>query len=285
MTVSTAPAPLSYAGDGTTTGFAITWKYFAKAHVVVTLRSSTGTETTWVLDTDYTLTPAGVSTGGTLTATTAPAASETLVIELEPPNTQDTDLPIGGPFPSTSVEDELDEAAQRDAKLEALLDRAMLVPRTDTRTGTNLTIPIDTDRASKFLGFDASGDPVVSAGTSADLTPVSAYINTLLDDADSATARATLEIETSETATGTVTLDADLHTSLIDSSGGAVTATLGSRTTPGFKAISMSDATTSSTVSVANSGVLGSTVVHTLNTIDETLILFWTGRIWITVIG
>ena len=104
MTISTAPAPLSFAGDDSTVGFTITWKYFAKADVVATHRDSAGNETTWVLTTDYTLTAAGVSTGGTLTATTAPATGETLVLTPEPGNTQAKALPRGGTFPSPTVE-------------------------------------------------------------------------------------------------------------------------------------------------------------------------------------
>ena len=76
MTISTEPVPLPYNGDGSTTAFPITWKYFAKSHVVATLRAS-GVETLWVLDTDYTLTAAGVEAGGTLTATTPPAPAST----------------------------------------------------------------------------------------------------------------------------------------------------------------------------------------------------------------
>ncbi len=322
MTISTAPAPLSYAGDDSTKAFAITWKYFAKSHVIATLRSTTGSEATQTLTTHYTLTPAGVSTGGTLTMVTAPATNETLVIELEPPDTQDSDLPLGGPLPSTTIEDELDKASQRDAKLSSVIDRSLRVPKTDTRIGDNLVIPNETDRASQFLSFDGTGAATTAAGTSADLTPVSTFMNgmlddanaaavlatlvldadiatlalpanttisaygaTVVDDANAAAARTTLGIETSETATGTVTLDANILTSLIDSSGGAVTATLGSKTVPGLKLITMTDASSSSTVSVANSGVLSSTVLYTLNTIDETLILMWTGRIWITIVG
>ena len=80
MTVSTAPSPLSYSGNGSTVAFPITWKYNAKSHIVATLRSSAGTETTWALTTNYTLTDPGDT--GTLTAVVAPASSETLVISL-----------------------------------------------------------------------------------------------------------------------------------------------------------------------------------------------------------
>lgn len=190
MTVSTAPTTLSYAGDGSTTSFPVSWKYNAKSHVVATLRSSTGVETVWALTTNYTLTDPGDS--GTLTAVVAPATGETLVITLEPPNTQSSDIPLGGDFASTTVEDGLDLAAQRDGKIEALFLRALRVPKTDTQTGSSLELPIDSLRANKFLGFNASGAPIAAAGTSANLGPVSAFIDTLLDDTTAAMARTTL---------------------------------------------------------------------------------------------
>lgn len=174
---------MSYSGDGSTTAFPVTWKYFAKSHVVATHRDSDGDETTWVLDTDYTLTAAGVEAGGTLTATVAPATGETLVISLDPPNTQTSSLPLGGAFPSTTVEAAADLAAQRDAKLEALFNRAIRVPKSDTQSDTELELPIDSIRAGKFLAFDSNGAPIAAAGTSADLAPVSAFVDTLLDDA------------------------------------------------------------------------------------------------------
>lgn len=191
MTVSTAPTPLSYAGNGSTTAFPITWKYNAKSHVVATLRSSTGTETVWALTTNYTLTDPGDT--GTLTAVVAPATGETLVITLEPPNTQSSDLPLGGDFPSTTVEDGLDLSAQRDAKIQSLFDRSLRVPKTDTITGSSLEIPIDTTRAGKYLAFDLSGIPIASAGPTGDSSiPVSTFMETVLDDTTAAAARTTL---------------------------------------------------------------------------------------------
>ena len=193
MTISTEPTPLSYDGDDATVDFPVTWKYFSKSHVVATLRSAAGAETVLVLDTGYTLTAADVDVGGTLTATTAPATGQTLVITLEPPNTQSESLPLGGSFPSPSVEDGLDLAAQRDSKIENIVDRCLRVPVTDTQSGSELQLPIDSSRASKFLAFDANGAPIAAAGTSADLGPVSSFIDTLLDDSTASVARATLE--------------------------------------------------------------------------------------------
>ena len=181
MTIATAPTPLSYSGNGSTTAFPITWKYNAKSHIVATLRSTTGTETTWALTTNYTLTDPGDT--GTLTAVVAPATGETLVISLEPPNTQSSDIPLGGEFPSVTVEDGLDLAAQRDQKIQSLFDRSLRVPRTDTKTGSALELPIDTSRAGKYLAFDADGDPIASAAA-AGTAVVSTFMATVLDDAD-----------------------------------------------------------------------------------------------------
>lgn len=201
MTIATAPTPLSYAGNGSTTAFPITWKYNSTTHVVATLRSSAGAETVWVVTTNYTITAAGDS--GTLTAVVAPATGTTLFITLEPPNIQSSDIPIGGDLPSATIEDGLDLAAQRDGKIEALFNRALRVPKTDTQSGNDLELPIDSDRASKFLAFDANGGPIASVGTSDGLGPVTAFMATVLDDTTAAAARATLETATSsETVSG-----------------------------------------------------------------------------------
>ena len=193
MTISTPASTLRYAGNGSTTAFAITWAYLAKAHIVATLRASDGTESVQVLDTDYTLTDVGAS--GTLTMTTAPASGETLVITSEPPNTQTTDIPLGGSFPARAVEDGLDVASQVSQKIESLFDRSLRVPKTDTRIGSQLEIPNEVARASKFLAFDASGYPITSTGPTGDSSiPVSTFMETVLDDPTAAAARTTLGI-------------------------------------------------------------------------------------------
>ena len=197
MTITTAPVPLSFAGDDSTTAFPIPWKYFAKSHVIANLRDTNDVEALQVITTNYTLTAAGVDSGGTLTMIVPPATGETLAIDLDPPNTQDSALPRGGPFPSVTVEDALDKLTQLVANLDERFDRAMLVPKTDTQTGSNLELPIDSSRASKFLSADANGKIIFAAGTSADLGPVTPYVNTLLDDSDAVTFRQTLLLDKS----------------------------------------------------------------------------------------
>lgn len=186
MTISTPAAPLSYAGDGIVVDFAVTWVYVAKAHVVATLRDAAGVETVQVLDTDYSLTDPGDT--GTLTMVVEPASGETLVITSEPPSTQETDIPLGGSFPARAVEDSLDVASQVSNKIENSFDRALRVPKTDLRSGSDLELPNETDRANRVLSFDADGRPTTSVAGTGDLLAA----NNLSDLDSASTARTNL---------------------------------------------------------------------------------------------
>jgi hypothetical protein len=64
-----------------------------------------------------------------------------------------------------------------------------------TDTATGLELPDKSTRASKFLGFDAAGDPISSPGSVDGLT-VSAFGQTLIDDTDAAAFMTTLGIST-----------------------------------------------------------------------------------------
>jgi len=88
-----------------------------------------------------------------------------------------------------------------------------------------------------------------------------------------------------ETATGTFTVSGFIPATLIDSSGGAVTGTLGTNTiipTGFIKTIVMTNASNSSTVSVTNHETSDPEVI-TFAAVDDTAILLFTGSEWITI--
>lgn len=111
MTVSTAYAPITYAGNGATTAFPVTWPFFTGT-LVVTVIASTGVETAKTLTTHYTVTGGtdddGRPTTGTVTMVTAPASGETLRIARATALTQPTTWPESDPFPQASIETALD---------------------------------------------------------------------------------------------------------------------------------------------------------------------------------
>ncbi|NDB70446.1 MAG: hypothetical protein EB015_21050, partial [Methylocystaceae bacterium] len=70
MTVSSTTSRADYTGNGSTTAFTVPFYFLDNTHVTVySTVISTGVTTTLTLGTDYTLTGAGVSTGGTVTTT------------------------------------------------------------------------------------------------------------------------------------------------------------------------------------------------------------------------
>lgn len=173
MTVESNPFPLRYSGDGVTTVFAVT-AYFLNeedvggAHLKVTLRSSGGTETVLVENTDYTVSGAGVLSGGTITLTTAPASGETLVINRNVPATQRTDYQSYDAFPAETHERALDKLTMRTQQLGSELSRAISFPETDATTLTRI-LPSSSSRANKALIFDADGAVAVSNNDYADI--------------------------------------------------------------------------------------------------------------------
>ena len=157
MTVSSTTTKVSYAGNGSTTAFAYTFKIFAAAEITVIIRSSTGTETVKTLTTDYTLSNIGVDGGGNVTFGSAPASGETVVLIRNTPNTQTLDLVENDPFLSSSFEDTLDKITHQLIEQQEEIDRSIKVSRTNSITSSEFTTNAS-DRASKVLGFDSSGE-------------------------------------------------------------------------------------------------------------------------------
>jgi hypothetical protein len=159
MTVSSTTVKNSYSGNSSTTAFAYSFKIFADTDLQVIIRSSTGTETTKTLTTHYTVSGAGDASGGNVTFTSGntPATGETVVIRRAVPQTQAIDYIANDPFPAETHEEGLDRATMTIQQMQEELDRSFKVSRTNTITSSEFTDSAS-DRASKTLGFDSSGD-------------------------------------------------------------------------------------------------------------------------------
>jgi hypothetical protein len=157
MTVTSTTSRKQYSGNGSTTDFPTTFRFTANNHLTVILTDSSGVETTQIEGTSYTLTGAGVESGGTVTMITAPASGETLTIKRDPQRTQESSLPLGGPFPSSTVEAMIDLSTEQIQALNEKLLRAVLLSETSELTG--LTFP--TLVANNVIGVNSDADALV----------------------------------------------------------------------------------------------------------------------------
>lgn len=190
MTISTTASRISYTGNGSTVDFSFPYPVLLTTDlVVIETVIATGVETVQVITTDYTVALVGGGATATVTAVTAPASTVTWTIYRDPPVTQTTEFTDNDPLPAASIEDALDKNTQIEQRSRSLVDRSLKQPEGDTADIDYL--PSKVNRASKYMAFDADGDPIATAGTTSVIT-VSTFMETLLDDTTAAAGRTTL---------------------------------------------------------------------------------------------
>ena len=203
MTVATSTNRVTYNGDGSTTAFPFTtFGIFAASELKVIKRSSAGVETTLTLNADYAVTlttPAALPSVGHIDLLGAylaspPIAGETLLLYRDLPMTQLISVAEGGPLPAASLNESHDRAVMLLQQLSEALGRSVQLPISSSFSGLTLPDPV----ALHFLRWNAAATAlenmlVVSPGA----LSVSTFIETLLDDIDAATARATLGAQAS----------------------------------------------------------------------------------------
>ena len=169
MTLTNTTTRLTYNGDGSTTSFSVTFPFWLSDDLRVILRAADGTETVWTRGSEYTVT-GGDGSGGTVEAATAPASGEKLVVLSGLPDTQTTSLPAGGPFPSVSVEQRLDQLTRLVQQKEERLGRSLKF--SETSPDSSVAFPDITGNANKTVRVkpDASGIEMVDVADGGGLT-------------------------------------------------------------------------------------------------------------------
>lgn len=168
MTVSTTSSKVSYAGNGSTTAFAVGFYFLASADLKVTLRAADGTETVKTLSTDYTVSGAGNPSGGTVTMLTAPASGQTLVVSRNAPLTQIVDYQPNDPFPANTHEQALDKLTMITQQIQEQVDRSVKTSISDTITPDQLLTTIITSAANASTSATAAAASATSAAASYD---------------------------------------------------------------------------------------------------------------------
>lgn len=184
MTQTSATSRWSYTGNAVTTTFAYTTRIFATTDLDVYLDGV-------LQSSGYSVTGAGDNSGGNVVFTSAPGSGVVVVIVRDVPYTQETDLLDAGPAPMATIEDMVDKTTILTQQASDLIARSIRQPEADTTAIGRL--PVKASRLGKLLQFNATtGDPEVVAAADIDLSTVTPFIETLLDDTTAAAARTTL---------------------------------------------------------------------------------------------
>lgn len=227
--ISIETARNDYTGNNTTASYDYDFKIFNREDITLTVNIS-GTETTLVLNTDYEVYGAGDEAGGNILLLNLEQSwldvngfldlDVTLAITRGLEFTQEIDFRNQGEYYSEGHEDALDKMTMLIQQQNEVIGRTLRQPISDQNDG--LELPTATDRAGAYLGFDIDGNPVAvsSVDTTATISP---YIETLLDDANAAAARATLGF----TGAGGSVANADLSTMATQTIKGRTTAGTG----------------------------------------------------------
>lgn len=194
MTISSTAPRNDYIGTGAVDTYDYIFRIIKKTDLLVIIEDDNGFPTIpnpLVVDTDFTVSGVGSYTGGTITLTAGNLTlNYTLTIKRKVVIEQTTDLRNqGGYFPET-VEDMSDYLTMISQRFDDILLRALLQPETEVGTG-DFILPTVDNRKDRVLAFDGSGDPVAVTNYTGSVA-ISAFAETLLDDASAAAMHATL---------------------------------------------------------------------------------------------
>lgn len=191
MTIETTANRISYTGSGTTGPFSFPYYFLADGDLtVIKTTIADGTEETLTLTTDYTVSGAGEAAGGSVTLVATLSSSYKLTIIRDPDILQPADYPANDRFPAATHEEALDRATMILQRLKDLIDRSFRLSDGDV---SGISLILQNLGAGKLIAVNSAGTGIESiAAADVDLATVTPFIQTLLDDADAATARATL---------------------------------------------------------------------------------------------
>lgn len=157
MSISSSTTKNTYSGDGSTTVFPYTFEILAQGDMLVQTKvNSTGVITTNTITTEYTISGAGVSTGGNVTFVTAPASGTTVILLRNVSYLQPSHYSEYDPLPSVTLETNLDRLTMLCQQLSEIASRNVKVDAGVDTDVFNTTLPTPSD-GGLYLATNSTG--------------------------------------------------------------------------------------------------------------------------------
>ena len=128
------------------------------------------------LTTDYTVTLSATTGTGSVTLGSSASSANTITIVGARSIERSTDFATGGDFLASSINTELDSQTIFNQQVAEDAGRSIKAPVYDPTT-VNMNLPKVSDRASKLMSFDASGNPTVTGTDTLSLATLQAFTN------------------------------------------------------------------------------------------------------------
>jgi hypothetical protein len=200
MTISSTTNRNDYTGTGSLETYAYTFRILAQTDLLVTVRNTSDVETTLTLNTDYTVTGVGDSSGGNVVLVDSSQAwldsdgdlktDYVLTIRRVRPLTQTTDIRNQGTFYAEGHEDAFDHLIMVDQQQQDSINRSAKLVETISSADVDVTLPIPS--AGLAIGWNSAADGLENIASLGGVT-VSAFGESLIDDASESAARTTLD--------------------------------------------------------------------------------------------
>jgi hypothetical protein len=141
----------------------IPWYFLASGDIKIVKTSTAGVDSAATLTTHYTVTGAGVESGGTVVIANNSfwTVGDTVTVYRAGQVVQPAEYPVNGQFPSATAETSADRTTMLIQQLKLDVDRSVRI----ATTGAAIDPMSLADRKSKFIGFDANGNLALSAAT------------------------------------------------------------------------------------------------------------------------
>jgi hypothetical protein len=211
----TAPRSQYTATSGQTV-FSVPFEFFANSDLKVYRNA-----TLLTLTTNYTVTGAGVTGGGTLTLVTGATAGDIVTIVRDVPVARTSDFPTSGPFNIEALNTDLDRLTAMIQQQETLDSRSLRLDQFDTPNSFNV-LPVKADRLGRLLQFNAStGQPEVGP-TSSEIANAQTYATNASNSATAAASSSTSASNSATAAASSAALVSDFITDVATGSGSSL---------------------------------------------------------------